>query len=920
MSLGSPPCLRRASRYGTGLIVLIALLAVLAPGLAHADCLGTRYVALTGTDAGNSCAVPSAPCRTIQHAIDATCDGETVAVATGDYTEDILIDHPITVHGPPEGPIGLHITGTGTVDVVRILSSNVTFSGMTVWNTPGRVGIRVGDATHTGLRGIVLQNATSRNNGIGFVLESTGSTGAYNVLSGAIARNCTATGQPDGGTGFLLIGGNGRVQMLGVLVHHNDGSGVRIAAPPPGGDNTRYVIVGSQFWNNGIGPAADGVAGIEAHEVVDLSLEASEFYGHTGPGLADDGMALFLDGVSGGGIACNRVHDNEGGLVLAGGTSGLDLQSNAFLANSGTAVSVDASSIAGNALHESVFQGNGSALVVQGTAAFDAGHSWWGAASGPSGAFPGTGDAVDGPVSLAPLVAGATAPTLARIQTEGNWDFGISACHPSMQEAVDAAAPGTTILAGTGPFYEHVVVAKPLTIEGIPGGTGCSPSAVDGYQGSAQHAPALRATGVTGLVLRDLTLQNAAHGAPCGVDSGDEIGLDLQNVQASTISNLCLRGNGITELRLYGDSDGNVLQNLDIDGTTAPDGGQACDHLSRDGVLVDGGPACEGGPGASADGNQVLGAKIRGVTLGARIRLATGTVVSGGSIQARTTPEWNGGSFAAGVTIEAANTTEIRGCAVGNPGMNEAIRIAGRPTSACYSVPTDSLGTVVDGNVLADVSGVAVHLHRAPGDPGAPAGAVVSCNEIRFNGTGVVADDTGAGAGAPARVFRNDLHGNGLGMVDATVAALAAASNWWGAPSGPSGAGPGAGDGVSAERDLLPVPGRASHGGPGRRRGEPLPGRLQRRRRGRPPRRARDLQRCGRRLRRQRRQRPPPRGRARARGDPPGRERQPRLDCPGRSHRLRHRARQDRGAARSTPATTRRSASPASARRSRACR
>ena len=394
--------------------------------------------------------------------------------------------------------------------------------------------------------------------------------------------------------------------MLGVLVHHNEGAGVRIAAPPPGGDNTRYVIVGSQFWNNGIGPVADGVAGIEAHGVVDFNLEANEFYGHTGPGLADDGMALFLDGVSGGGIACNRVHDNEGGLVLAGGTTALDLQSNAFLDNSGTAVSVDASSIAGNGLHESVFQGNGSALVVQGTATFDAGHSWWGAASGPSAPSrarrrrgrPGVARAAGG---------GRNGADPGADPDRGELGFRQLGRHPRLQEAVDAAAPGTTILAGTGPFYEHVVLAKPLTIEGIPGGTGCSPSVVDGAQGSAQHAPALRATGVTGLVLRDLTLQNAAHGAPCGADSGDEIGLDLQNVQVSTISNLCLRGNGITELRLYGDSDGNVLQNLDIDGTTAPDGGQACDHLSRDGVLVDGGPACEGGPGASADGNQLLG-------------------------------------------------------------------------------------------------------------------------------------------------------------------------------------------------------------------------------------------------------------------------------------------------------------------------
>ncbi len=778
-------------------IALVLLLAARPAVLAAPDCFGTRYVTTTGNDTANACNVQATPCASIQHAVDMACDNENVVVAAGDYVGDVLITHPVTVASV--GPIYTHITGTGTTDVVRILSSNVTWNSMTVWNTPGVAGMHIGDAGHTGLRNINLSNATFRNNGIGIVVENTGASGTFIGFNGVIARNSIANGQPDFGTGILIKGGAGRFRMVGGLIHDNDGPGVRIAAPPQGQSNNRFLFVGIEIYNNGIGAAGDGAAGIEAHQVTDLTLEGNSFYGHTGPTAApNDGSIALFDAVSGASVFCNRVHDNDNGIALVNGTSNVSVLSNAFTSNAGTALSVDASSAVALGLHENVFTGNAvAALANQSATAVDASHSWWGADTGPGGAFVGAGDAVTGAASVANFIARADQPVLARRPSNSGWFFPLAACYDTLQGAIDNTAAGSLILVGAGTYFEHVTLAKPLELAGVPGGTGCSASAIDGVQ-SALHRPALLVSNVSGVSVHDLTLQNAQHGVACNGDTGNEIGLDLQNVSASTFANLCLRGNGITEVRLYGNSDDNVLSALDVDGATLPFNGQPCAHVSQTGVLVDGGTACEGGPGASADRNRIEHATIRNVARAASVRFATGTTITQSALQAVKSAMWDAGAYSSGVMIEAADGTVVRGNTIGNADMVEGVRVAGRSAAACYSVPNDTHGTTIDGNTISATSVAGVHIFRGAADPGTAAGTVISCNDIHQSGVAILADDTGAAAGTPTSIHDNDIHANSVGANDAAVDALSAAPNWWGAESGPSGAGPGSGDSVSA--------------------------------------------------------------------------------------------------------------------------
>ena len=86
-----------------------------------------RYVAPApvGSDSGNDCADSSAPCATVQHAVDVAGVGDEIRVATGVYTD---------VHARPRADI----VSTGVVTQVVYISKTVTVRGgytTTDWST-----------------------------------------------------------------------------------------------------------------------------------------------------------------------------------------------------------------------------------------------------------------------------------------------------------------------------------------------------------------------------------------------------------------------------------------------------------------------------------------------------------------------------------------------------------------------------------------------------------------------------------------------------------------------------------------------------------------------------------------------------------------------------------------------------------------
>ncbi|MGF1581413.1 MAG: tandem-95 repeat protein [Gemmataceae bacterium] len=76
------------------------------------------------------------PFNTIQEAIDAAVDGNTIHLASGDYLEDVVVDKQLTLSGANEGIDPQWVRGVETILTgnISVLESNVTINGLTLLN------------------------------------------------------------------------------------------------------------------------------------------------------------------------------------------------------------------------------------------------------------------------------------------------------------------------------------------------------------------------------------------------------------------------------------------------------------------------------------------------------------------------------------------------------------------------------------------------------------------------------------------------------------------------------------------------------------------------------------------------------------------------------------------------------------------
>ncbi len=760
--------------------------------LAPSAC-GDRWVAPGGTDAPSDCTVQGAPCGSIHYAASVACAGDTVRVAEGTYTENVVINQPINVTNTGI-TVNTQVVGTGTTDVVQILAGGATWNGIEIGATPGHACLRIGDAAHPGLRDVQITNAAMHGCRTGVIVDSTG-TGGWNRLLGCDVRESVADGTSTGGVGVLVTGGNGRLEIKTGLLRDNGGPGLRVDAAPVGGSNESIVVAGENVFGNGFAANAPGRAAIEIHATGDARLEGNYIHDNVGVGAPDDGRGVLLDAVTSANFFCNRLRANERGLMLTGGAAGVDIEQNQFVQQLGAAVWTDAGALGGVTVDHNIFQGNATAVHNDdGAVTLDATRSWWGAASGPA---PGGGDPVSGLVDTSQFIPRAAAPVFARRPADSGWDPSPDSCFQQIQAALDYSAVGGLVVVGPGAYYERVTLSKKVDIQGAPAGSGCPPSEVYGEQANGSHVPVMVVSGVTGMSMSNMTFRNASHGTPCGAASGDEIGLDLHDVSSSTFSNLCLLDNGVTELRLFGASSGNTFTNLTVDGMYRQfEGHDLCGHRSREGILVDGGPACLGGPGAIASGNHFTGGTITNVARGVSLQLADSTTVSGFTIAASQAAAWNGGTYATSVLVGLGDNNVITNNVMGSVEQNDGVRVTAKAAGSCIAERTDTHDTTISGNTISNVLTAGIRNYRTGADPGYPRGTTISCNTLVRNANGVVTDFVGTSPGPVVTVHGNDFRQNTTGLRNIGVDTLDASGNWWNSLSGPGGAGPGTGDAV----------------------------------------------------------------------------------------------------------------------------
>lgn len=136
---------------------------------------------------------------------------------------------------------------------------------------------------------------------------------------------------------------------------------------------------------------------------------------------------------------------------------------------------------------------------------------------------------------------------------------------------------------------------------------------------------------------------------------------------------------------------------------------------------------------------------------------------------------------------------------------------------AAIEVNSSTPGTIVTGNTITGASGVGIRVaspvtitNNSVSGSGigidlenGSAASTVSGNTVTASTTAGIVVTSGASS-ADTHINRNAITGNSAGFTSATAIPVDGTCNWWGNVSGPSGAGPGTGDSVSANVTFSP--------------------------------------------------------------------------------------------------------------------
>jgi parallel beta-helix repeat protein len=392
--------------------ILLVLVLVVSLGLATA----------TPVLAGDIIHVPG-DYDTIQAAIDAASDGDTIMVAAGLYEENVNINKSLTLKGAQAGVDARNRSGPETIiepdegTGIRIITAAdrvVVIDGLTVQNAEH--GIATPEPTMADditIRNVRVLNPTEFGISPTFTVTTTveycyveGAIQAINAgalvpfpATVATFRNNEIVDSQFGFTGYLedsLIEGN--------LVRDFATGGVGI-----GGQ-----FLNTEIKNNTVTGYVNGAA---------LTFEE-----HYGRDLSEN---VNVEG--------NTFTGNDLGIYV------FDTQTTL------TGITVNLNNIAGNSRY---------GVWNQGGETLDATYNWWGDASGPSGVGPGDGDDISTEVLYSPWLGAelGTEPMTWGVDPTG-----------SIQDAINMADTGDTIMVSEGEYEEDLNIDKSLTLQSADG-------------------------------------------------------------------------------------------------------------------------------------------------------------------------------------------------------------------------------------------------------------------------------------------------------------------------------------------------------------------------------------------------------------------------------------------------------------------
>jgi uncharacterized repeat protein (TIGR01451 family) len=262
-------------------------------GVALAQEPTTRYVATTGGDSSNDCATSSAPCATIQHAVDVADPGDEIRVASGIYTATgsnvITIPKMVTIIG-----------GFETSDWSTSVSSITTV----IDGQKARRGIEVQGAITVTIANLVVTRGQA-NTGGGIYTRDFSST--LTVSESVITNNLSAT---DGG-GLYIVGS---AMLSGTRVFSNTagqhGGGLYQAS-----EGGWVDVTGGVFESNEAALSGGGLYILDS-AMLSGTWVLSNTVGFLGGGLIKAGLEGQLDVI--GGVFKGNEARHGGGLNIIG--------------------------------------------------------------------------------------------------------------------------------------------------------------------------------------------------------------------------------------------------------------------------------------------------------------------------------------------------------------------------------------------------------------------------------------------------------------------------------------------------------------------------------------------------------------------------------------------------------------------------
>ncbi len=361
---------------------------------------------------------------TIQQAIDAASDGDTIMVAAGLYEENVEIDKSLTLKGAQAGVDARNRSGAETIiepdegTGIRIITADdrdIEIDGLTVQNAEHGIATPEPEmAADITVKNVRVLNPSEFGISLTFTLRA---TIEYCYVEGATQAINAGALEPFPPTVATFRNNkvvNSRFGITGYLEEDSLIEGNEVRDFVAGGIGISGSFLNTEIRNNTVTGYVDG-AGMSFEE-------------HYGRDLSEN---VTVEG--------NTFTENKLGIYV------FDTQTTL------TGITVNFNNIADNSRY-GVWNEGGETL--------DATKNWWGAASGPGRVGPGDGDGVSTKVFYSPWLG-------AQVGTEP-MTWGVDPTS-SIQDAIDAAAHGDTIIAAEGKYEEDLNIDKSLNLQSAGG-------------------------------------------------------------------------------------------------------------------------------------------------------------------------------------------------------------------------------------------------------------------------------------------------------------------------------------------------------------------------------------------------------------------------------------------------------------------